>query len=77
MFFTCENCKHQENNFDSIKIELLNTARTTGWGSKWLFKCIEPKCRNHEDNLDESNFELGIYQPERSKREDLDCCKRI
>lgn len=70
MLFTCENCKDQEKNFDPIKREILQSARE--WGSEnFLFKCDDVSCHHHKDNLDSAKLALGVYQPERSKREDL------
>jgi hypothetical protein len=33
-------------------------------------------CKNY-DSCNEANCDNSCFQPERSKREDLDCCKRL
>ena len=75
MLFTCENCKDQEKNFSSIRRDILQNARERGWGEDFLFKCFDVKCHHHQDNLDSARLALGIYQPERSKREDSQKCE--
>src|SRR5690606_24524075 len=65
-------------NFNDIKHDILQTMRNGGWWPVSLFNCKDIKCQNHKENMDFTNQLLGINnRPERSKREDLDCCKEV
>jgi len=69
----CSECIEQIKNFTPIQKDIYEAEQSSGFKYRGLFKCNEPKCTNHIENMDWVYNELGIKQPERSKREDSQC----